>query len=65
MDSMRSRNETSFESVRVSHGGAGFKCPCCNRFGMSTKQRHNAKKSDSRFIRRKLNQNIKNNKEED
>jgi len=32
---------------------------------MSTKRRHKAKKSDSRFVRRKLNQNLRNNNKED
>jgi hypothetical protein len=64
MDGMRRYAETDHQALRVSHSGGGFKCPCCNRFGMSTKRRHNAKKSDSRFIRRKLNQNLRNNKEE-
>ena len=59
---MRHYAETDSKAIRASHGGMGFKCPCCNRFGMSTKRRHRAKKSDSRFVRRKLNQNLRNNK---
>jgi len=58
------RDESSFKAVRCSHGGMGFRCSCCNRFGMSTKRRHKAKKSDSRFVRRKLNQNLRNTKDE-
>lgn len=53
------RDISSFKAVRCSHGGVGFKCPCCNRFGMSTKRRHRAKMADSRFIRRVLKQQLK------
>ena len=59
------RDISSFKAMRCSHGGMGFKCPCCNRFGMSTVRRHPAKKADSRFIRRVMNQKLKQTGEQD
>jgi hypothetical protein len=59
------RDESSFKAVRCSHGGMGFKCPCCNRFGMSTRRRHEVKRADSRFVRRKLKMRLRLTREED
>lgn len=45
-----------FKQLRLSHGGAGFQCPCCNRWGITERHRAEAKALDARYIRRTLKQ---------
>lgn len=46
----------AFNEHRRSHGGYGFRCACCSRWGVPNKK---AKQRDSRFVRRKLRVNLR------
>lgn len=45
----------SVVKLRRHTGPGGFRCPCCNPYGMSPRK---SKKLDNRYLRRKLKQNI-------
>jgi len=48
-------NLTNDKALRTRHGIGGFGCPCCNLWGMSPRK---AKPKDSRYVRRKVRQNL-------
>jgi hypothetical protein len=46
---------TNDKALRTRHGIGGFGCPCCNLWRESPRK---AKPKDSRYVRRKVRQNL-------